>query len=150
MRGHAHRQGRERPESGEVGRLEFRARGVDHRELKVTVRRRPPVTREVLEHGQYAAGHQTRGDRPADGRDLLRRVAVSTVADYRIAGGNWNVGNRQTIHIDAERKQIAGDQATAKPSRLQSSRMIAIVDFAVSGAGGIARPVWRGETLHAT
>ena len=36
---------------------------------------------------------------------------LTAVPDYRIAGGNWNISNRQTIHIDAERKQMAGNKA---------------------------------------
>ena len=125
MRGHAHRQGRERPESGEVGRLEFRARGVDHRELKVTVRRRPAVTRQVLEHRQYAAGHQARGDRPANGRDLLRRVAVGTVADYRIAATQLerrqSAGNPHRCRAEADRWR-SGDRQAKPPSSRRHDR----------------------------
>ena len=79
------------------------------------------VAGDVLEHRQHAAGRaglrrpRARSPRPC------RRVAVGAVADHRVGAGDRHVGERQAIDVDADRREIGGDQARAETGRLQSA-----------------------------
>ena len=49
--------------------------------------------------------------------DLVRGIAIGAGTDHRVGAGDRNVGDRQAIHGDAERRQIAGDQPARQAAR---------------------------------
>jgi len=102
---------------------------------------RPSVSRQVLEHRQDAALHQTFGDGGTDRGDLRRRGAIGTVADHRVGLAHRNVGKRQAVDIDAELGKIVRDQPGAALRGRKAGCAIAIVDRAVKCSRRIFRPV---------
>ena len=76
---------------------------VDHRQPLMAVGRRAAVAGQVLEHRQHAALQETVRNRSGNGRDLRGRVAIGAVADHRVGTRDRHIGERQAIHVDAER-----------------------------------------------
>ena len=147
MCGHAERQAGERLESGEIGRFQGGAVGIDHRQLVMAVGVGAAVAGQMLEHGQNAAGHEPLRDRAGDGRHFARLHAVGPIANHSVAPGHGDVRQRQAIDVDADRGKIGGDQVAGQPRRRDPGRRFAVIKLAVAGAGRIDRPLRRPEAL---
>ena len=140
MCGHAERQARQaagtprNPSASSVVAV-----GLDDRQALVAVRRRAAVAGQVLHHRQHAAIQQPARHRAGNGGDLVRTRAVGAVADHRSWPCDRHIGERKAVDVDAERLQIVQRSAGA-PSRAaaRAGRGIAIVKFAVGGAGRIS------------
>ena len=149
MCGHAERQVGERPERREIGGVEFLASRFNHRQSLVAVHRRPAVAGQMLQHRQHAAIHQPRGDRAGKRGHLVGRIAIGTVTDDCVGAGHRHIGERQTVDIDADVEEIAGDQPAAQSRGRKPDCVIPFVQAAVHRAGRIGRPMRRAEPLHA-
>ena len=78
----------------------------------------------------------------------LGRVAIGAVADHGIGAARRHVRDRQAIDVDAERQQVAGDQAGAEPGGGEALGHVAVVDPPVGGAARINRPMRMTQPLH--
>ena len=100
-------------------------------QLLVAVGRGAAVAGDVLEHRQHAALHQPCGDRaprsPRPCRACRRRRGRRSPVGAR----DRHVGERQAVDVDAERRQIGGDQPRAEPRGFEARRAVAVVEPAV-------------------
>ena len=115
----------------------------------MAVGRGAAVTGQMLEHRQHAALAEPVGNRAGDRRNLVGALAIGAIPDHRIGAGDRHIGERQAIHVDPERREVAGDQARAQARRLQRRSGVAVLDPPIVRAGRIARPMRRAEALHA-
>ena len=114
----------------------------------MTVRRRPTMAGDMLEHRQNAAGHQAVGHGCGDGGDLGGIGAIGTVADHIVRSCRRHVRQWQAVDVDAERGKISRDQPRAEPGRPQPFRLVAIEKRAIGRARRIDRPMRRPQPLH--
>ncbi len=95
------------------------------------------VAGDVLDHRQHAAGHagpSTAARPSAD--DLAALPAVGAVADDVVAPGRGTSTHRRAVGVEAERRQVVGDQPViVQPHRLDGGLRIAVAESPNRAAG---------------
>ena len=80
----------------------------------MTVRSGAAVTRNMLHHRQNPVVQQPFGHRLCDGSNRSRALAIGAVADDAIRTLHQQIGNRQTIDVNAYGNKISCNQASSK------------------------------------
>ena len=144
---HAEGQACQRAERGEIGGLKGRAVRVDHWQPVMTVGCRPPMARQVLQHRENATCLQALGNGLGNSRHLAGLAAIGAVADNGVGAFQGNVGQRQAIDIDAERRKVGRNQMAGEPCGGNAGGRLAVVEVPIARSRGISRPNRRAEPL---
>ena len=108
-----------------------------------------PWPGRCLRTGSTPPSRKPVGDRPRDRRDIVRAVAIGAIADHRVGAGDRHIGERQAVDIDAQIRQIGGDQPRTKAGGGEPGARVLGVEPSVSRARRIGRPMRRLQPLHA-
>jgi len=111
MGGHSKRRMAKRPERSKIKFIKFRRRGIDARQRKMAIGRRPPMTRHMLDDGQHAAGKTAIYDRSSQGDHRLGIGTIGTVADNLMGAFLRHIEHGHGVNRNSQRVEFLGDQS---------------------------------------